>query len=198
MMEKPDRTAEKRRRILEAARDLVLREGLRATTMEAIAREAGVAKPTLYAQFSDKNAVFAALIDLTICEIHEAADTGFRTAGTVWERVGEALARQYLALARIIGGSTHADEFKSEPRRSGFRFEERHLRTDARVVEELRSAGVEDAVFVARVITAAANGVFGKMHEPEAMAAAIKLVCRRLIEPALPSTPHERKLRPRS
>ena len=52
------RANEKRRRIIEAAWRLALKQGLRAATMEALAREAGVAKGTLYAHFPDKDAVF--------------------------------------------------------------------------------------------------------------------------------------------
>ena len=48
--------------ILDAAQALVLKHGLRGTSMEAIARQAGVAKPTLYASYPDKPAVFAALL----------------------------------------------------------------------------------------------------------------------------------------
>ena len=58
-----ERAQEKRRRMLEAARLVVLRDGLRGATMEAIAREAGIAKATLYAQFSDKDAVVGALVE---------------------------------------------------------------------------------------------------------------------------------------
>ena len=39
----------------------MLRDGLRGTTMEAIARQAGIAKATLYAQYPDKEAVFVGI-----------------------------------------------------------------------------------------------------------------------------------------
>ena len=52
----------KREAILAAARTLFLKHGLRGTSMEAIAREAGIAKPTLYAYFPDKAAIFSALL----------------------------------------------------------------------------------------------------------------------------------------
>lgn len=185
-MEKLDRNSAKRRRSLEAARQLILREGFRAATMEAIAREAGIAKPTLYAQFPDKNAIFAALADLTLMQVLEAADAGFAITGPIWERIGEALARQYLAIAAILGASPHAEELMQPPSRSAFQPEQRHLRIEERIVEELRSAGVADAVFLARVITAAAHGISMKIREPDRMAAAIRLTIRRLIEPELP------------
>jgi len=52
---------EKRNRILDAGLKLALALGVRGTTMEALAQEAGIAKPTLYSYFCDKNAVYAAI-----------------------------------------------------------------------------------------------------------------------------------------
>src|SRR5688572_10876856 len=86
---------ERRGRILDAARYLVLLQGLRATTMEAIARKAGVAKPTLYSYFSDKDAVFQGILE----ELTAAVLNGFFAAlhgeGDAVTRVGSALAAKY-------------------------------------------------------------------------------------------------------
>lgn len=171
--------------MVSAARTLILRGGFRATTMEAIAREAGVAKPTLYSQFPDKNAIFAALLDAIITEIVEAADTGFATAGPLWERVGEALSRQHIALSAILNGTLHADELMRESKQTGFRLEERHLRTEARIAEELEGARVRDAKLLARIIASSAHGISQKIADPDTMGRAIKLLCQRLIQPAL-------------
>jgi TetR/AcrR family transcriptional regulator, mexJK operon transcriptional repressor len=54
----PQRTA----RITEAARILFMRHGFAGTTMDAVAREAGMSKATLYAHFADKQALFADII----------------------------------------------------------------------------------------------------------------------------------------
>ena len=48
--------------ILQAARAIFMREGYGAASMDAIAREANVSKATLYAHFSGKEALFAAVI----------------------------------------------------------------------------------------------------------------------------------------
>jgi AcrR family transcriptional regulator len=184
-MRNADRIKEKRGRVVEAARRLVLRDGLRNTTMESIAREAGMAKPTLYAQFADKNAVFAALLDAFLAESSAAADTGFDISGDVSDRVGEVLARQYLAIARILSASPHADELRNEPARSGFQFQERHFRIETRIAEELGSAGVENAAGLTLLLTASAYGISLKIGDPDAMAAGIRTMCRRIIEPEL-------------
>jgi AcrR family transcriptional regulator len=54
---------ETRTRIAEAARKLILNQGYGAATMEAIAREAGVATPTVYAVFASKRNILTELID---------------------------------------------------------------------------------------------------------------------------------------
>ncbi len=55
-----------RRRIVDAACRLFVRDGYLQTTMADIAREAGVAVQTLYLSFGSKGAVLAAAIDVTI------------------------------------------------------------------------------------------------------------------------------------
>lgn len=54
--------AERETVILDAAERVLLAHGLRATTMQAVAREAGMSKRTLYAVFDGRAALFSALI----------------------------------------------------------------------------------------------------------------------------------------
>ncbi len=49
-------------RILDAAREMFLAHGYGATSMDALARCAGVSKATIYAHFAGKEALFAALV----------------------------------------------------------------------------------------------------------------------------------------
>ncbi|MDB5529307.1 MAG: TetR/AcrR family transcriptional regulator [Devosia sp.] len=179
------KTQEKRRRILEAARFLVLRNGLRGTTMEAIAREAGIAKPTLYAQFADKDAIFVGIVDAMMDDLLAAYDSGMAGGGDISERVGAALAGQYAILARTLAGSPHAGELMSEHKRVGVRFREKDLRAEAEIAAALRAAGVGEPELLTRVICAAAYGVALKITDEAQMVAGIKLLCRRLIEPEL-------------
>ena len=86
---------ERQARIVDAARHLILRQGLRATTMEAIAREARIAKPTLYGYFADKEAVFATIIQALVDDIRAAVDSALSGEGDVVARVGGALAAKY-------------------------------------------------------------------------------------------------------
>jgi AcrR family transcriptional regulator len=58
--------AETRRQILEAARELFTERGYVATTMEAIAGEAGVAVETVYAGFGTKRALLSRLVGMAV------------------------------------------------------------------------------------------------------------------------------------
>jgi AcrR family transcriptional regulator len=178
-----NRASDKRRRILQAAWFLLLRQGLRGMTMEALAREAGVAKATLYGQFSDKDAVAAAVIDDVLVDLKAAYRAGMAGAGSVAERIGAALAGKYGFIARALEGSPHADELLNEH----YRFAERFAAFDTRMVDEitaeLAQAGVADALRLTRMIIAAAHGIAGKISGPAEIDGAIRLMCRRMIEP---------------
>lgn len=181
-----DRTSEKRRRIIEAARFLVLRHGLRGTTMEAIAREARIAKPTLYAQFPDKDAIFVGIVDTMMDDLLAAYDSGMQGPGDISERIGNALAGQYVCLTRALAGSPHATELMSEHKRAGIKFREKDLRAEAEIAAELRAAGAAEPQMLAKVLFAAAYGIALKVPDEAQMTAGIKLLCRRMIEPELP------------
>lgn len=58
-----DREAQRRAAILEAARGLFQRYGYRKTTMEEIARDAGITKPTVYAYFTGKKDILVSLVE---------------------------------------------------------------------------------------------------------------------------------------
>ena len=178
-----DRSQEKRRRIVEAARGLVLRNGLRGTTMEAIARAAEIAKPTLYAHFADKEAVFAAIVDSLMGELLAAYDAGMHGEGDLADRIGNALAGQYLALRRALEGSPHADELMSEHKRAGIRFRDEDLRAEGEIAVALRDANIGDADGLAQLLCASAYGIALKISDEKTMAAGIRLMCRRLIDP---------------
>jgi TetR/AcrR family transcriptional repressor of mexJK operon len=57
------RSIEKRRAMLEAARELFVKEGYELASVDAIAARAGVSKRTVYDHFGDKETVFAAVLE---------------------------------------------------------------------------------------------------------------------------------------
>ncbi|MBW4096041.1 MAG: helix-turn-helix transcriptional regulator, partial [Acidobacteria bacterium] len=56
------RSNTKREAILDGAVDLLLTHGYDGTSMDAVATNAGVSKTTVYAHFSDKDALFRAVM----------------------------------------------------------------------------------------------------------------------------------------
>jgi AcrR family transcriptional regulator len=62
----PSRSAQKRRAILYAARDVFLRNGYPGASMDEVAAKADVSKVTVYKHFSDKQSLFMAVITSAI------------------------------------------------------------------------------------------------------------------------------------
>ena len=176
----------KRERILDAARNLFLRNGLRGTTMEAIAREARIAKPTLYAHFPDKDAVFLAILEQLLAAKIAAFDAGLDGDGPVADRVGAALAAEFAVIAAAIAGSPHADELFSAHRQGAELFRRSDERVATRLQAELAEAGVAEAPALARLLLDAAFGLAQKAIGRTDLGADIRLLATRLIGPALP------------
>ncbi len=152
--------ADKSERILEAAKELFLRHGLRGTSMEAIARAAGVAKPTLYARFPDKEAVFVAIGTAIMDDYRRAFALALAGPGSAAERLTAAIGAKYASIDRLLGQSPHGPDLMAE-----------HIRLNRAVFDELRdwvnqqtaavlqAEGVPDAAERARLILAAVDGL---------------------------------------
>ena len=112
--------AETRREgILDAAHALILKHGLRGTSMEAIARAAGIAKPTLYAYFPDKTAIFDALLERLIGAWRAEFLSALRGEGDVVQRIAAAVTAKHKAARRLLDSSPHAQELYQEHDRGG-------------------------------------------------------------------------------
>ena len=77
---------ETRRRIVEAAALLFAREGYSETSIRAIAEQAGVAVPTVYASLRSKANILRAVVDLTVRGDDEAAPLASRAGWQDIER----------------------------------------------------------------------------------------------------------------
>jgi AcrR family transcriptional regulator len=75
---------ETRRRIVQAAAVLFAHEGYSATSIKAIAEEAGVAVPTVYASLRSKANILRAVVDLTVRGDDEAAPLASRAG---WQEI---------------------------------------------------------------------------------------------------------------
>src|SRR5580692_7296820 len=56
------RSARKRQAIMDAATTLFLRDGYRSTSMDQVAADAVVSKPTVYSHFEDKEQLFREIV----------------------------------------------------------------------------------------------------------------------------------------
>lgn len=91
-------------RILEAAQKVFFAKGLHASSMAEIAREAGLAKGTLYLHFNNKVALVQAMVAQTFAAM-EAAVERFRPASEAELRAG--------LLALILRGEAELDETRA-------------------------------------------------------------------------------------
>ncbi|MFE4018291.1 TetR/AcrR family transcriptional regulator [Streptomyces sp. NPDC059101] len=82
----PPRRTPTRRRLFDAAVTLIAEQGFSATTVEEIAERAGVAKGTVYYNFSSKNVLYEELlrdgVDLLAASLRTAADDTVARGGT--------------------------------------------------------------------------------------------------------------------
>jgi len=100
----PKRRAERsstRERVIQAADRLWGANGVRGASLDDIAREASVTKPTVYYYFADKSALFTAVI----CSVLEEHGAGLKTAAHRGSRARERLvsALAFLVSARCSG-----------------------------------------------------------------------------------------------
>ena len=172
----------RRDRILNAAKTLFLRNGFRGTSMEAIAREAGVAKPTLYAYFADKNLVFAAFAERIFDEWRGMVSLEMSGPGSAQERIGRALTAKLKAYFRLVSTSAHAEEFYGENSRS---LAEPIRVLDAWLEEEFSNAliaeGFKDARRHVQVLLACAVGLELRARYIEEIGPATRLVVSKLL-----------------
>jgi TetR/AcrR family transcriptional repressor of mexJK operon len=81
----------KRHAVLDAAATLFMAQGYGAVSMDAVAREAGVSKATLYAHFASKDQLFATIIGEACRSKMAAADVLIETDIATTSDVGDAL-----------------------------------------------------------------------------------------------------------
>lgn len=186
MVQVPSKTSGKRERVVEAARELFLAHGLRGTSMEAIARRAGVAKPTLYAHFPDKDAVFLAILEALLTEKLAIFEKMMAAELPVAERIGQALAAEFAVVVGAIEGSPHRAELFGEHRRAAALMEQSDAQVSARIAAELRQAGVAEPERLVNLLLAAAFGLVQRGGGGAQLSQDIALVAERLIGPALP------------
>lgn len=152
--------------------------------MEAIAREARIAKPTLYGYFPDKDAVFLAVVEQLVAELLEVFRAALTGEGDVVTRIAAALTAKYESVEALLKGSPHSAELYDEEDRSAGRFfRDVECTVEDAIATELRTAGVEQPEQLARVIAGAAYGIGRKMAGVGEIEKSMQLMVERLVRP---------------
>src|SRR5690242_7230302 len=97
----PSNRSSTRERLLQSADRLWGERGVHGASVDDIAREAAVTKPTVYYYFPDKSALFTAVVCSVLEEHGSALRTAARRGGRARERLVSALS--YLVSARCSG-----------------------------------------------------------------------------------------------
>jgi AcrR family transcriptional regulator len=101
---------DKRARILGAARRLFLRYGVKRTSIDDVAREAEIAKGTVYLYYASKNDLFAAVAERLCTDILVAARQALLKKKSLTERLVDFLDGYIGHMHRLIGQSPHVAE----------------------------------------------------------------------------------------
>jgi AcrR family transcriptional regulator len=105
-----DEATDKRDRILDAAQELFVRYGVKRTSIDDVAREAGIAKGTVYLSFESKAELFAAIADrLCASTFADVQRIALETTPLTKRLVG-ILDRYIGATHRLIAQSPHIAE----------------------------------------------------------------------------------------
>lgn len=97
-------------KLLDAGLTLFSRHGFKRTSMADIAREAGVARATLYLRFADKRAAFAALAASVIDEALAAAVAAWRDDAAFADNLEATILAKDLRFFRLLRATPHGAE----------------------------------------------------------------------------------------
>jgi AcrR family transcriptional regulator len=179
-MNPPRGDAESRRaEILDAALQVFGQYGYRRTSMDDVAREAGIAKGTIYLSFTSKEEVFQALSERLSQRMLAGAEAASRRPGTTADKLAAMHAAWFGTYADTISRSPHAAELLDAKHRlsadlvadaaSRYKRLVRDVLTDAAVARELdlEPAGLT-ADTAAELLIASARGLESSAASPAA------------------------------
>lgn len=162
------RTPDKRDRILTGAALSLGRYGYKRASMDAIAREAGVAKATLYAYFSDKEALFIAVVENVTGRFVDAATVAAQSDGPIASRIEGILAAKFQDLFELVHSSPHAAELIASKDALGGktveRADRRYLQVLSGALRDAQSAGELDLARTAQAPNSAAQFLIRSAH----------------------------------
>jgi AcrR family transcriptional regulator len=189
--------------IVRAATTLFRRYGFRKTSVDLIAREAEVAKPTLYAHFADKEAIFVAVCQHVMNGILAAA-TAALDAPDVIARIAGVVAAKFTTVFELVDSSPHARELLDSQAAQARTIVERAdaafvkllvdaLRAAARAGELTLEPGAAQLTRLAQLLMQAGHGAgYGATTASEHRAHVEALVAALLASMRAPAAPKKR------
>jgi AcrR family transcriptional regulator len=109
----------RREQILDAATRLFSAYGFKKTSVDDVASEAGISKPTLYAYFEDKEALFSSVCDRVLLRLHEDTKKAAAGKGPIEDVVADLLAAKFTTLFELVDRHPHARELIESSERIG-------------------------------------------------------------------------------
>jgi AcrR family transcriptional regulator len=172
-----------REALVRAGTHLFGRYGLRRTTMEGIAAEAGVAKATAYAYFDNKEELFATVCAEVAREVETVAEEAARAAPTPERAVKALVLAKFTRLYEVMQGSPHARELleASQAEDEVNRAHARHLRRMRKRLGECRAIGPAAAREVAETLEAAAEGITARAKDARDLRSKLDLLVTRVL-----------------
>lgn len=152
----------RREKILEAAERLFTANGVRATTMVAVAEAAEVSKVTVYSYFDDKEAIFLAVARRLARRVEDAFRNCMNRPGPIEQRVAAALCAKHETIHEILSHPAFAEEMRADPGPAVERIAAVLAETlDAELAVALAKAGYSrhEAERLTRVLFTACRGI---------------------------------------
>lgn len=154
--------------------------------MEALARAASVAKPTLYAYFADKDAILSALAEELIAGQRSGLREALSGDGDLALRIAAALVVRGKHAMRIRGSPHGRELYGGAAPFAGPLLADLEAELARDVEDALAHAGVGRARLLAQLLLAASSGIAEKATAPAELGPALRLLCERVIRPELP------------
>jgi AcrR family transcriptional regulator len=130
------------KRAIRTAEELFKRVGFRAVTMEMVAREANVAKATLYSYFKNKDELYIAVCTRMAGILRGSVEQALaRPDASLDERLADSMVAKHLPVFTLVRASPHATElFSYTHSMAGEIF----ANLDVEILEKLRAAMADD------------------------------------------------------
>ena len=166
-MPSPGLPSATRESILDAARTLLAQQGFRRTSMDHVAREAGLSRRTLYLHFDDKQALFLATIGKLVEGLLARLEQEARAAGSPEARLISML--ELRVMHRLDGVADHVrslDELMAHLRAAYLERREQWFESEAAILARVLEEGMRQGLFarapsvpLARTLVTATNAL---------------------------------------